>query len=805
MNPSPVRVARFSPALLLAVFAACSTPASTDVTDVAVDAAMDVAPAEPGIVARFNLPANGMRPAPFEIPFPSDIYRDPDGTLADDLENFSVARIRQNTDAFSSAFRNMDGFGVNTGAMFLIDATGTDAAGNRVAIDPASLPADGPASLMPSASAFLIDLDPSATPATARIPCSAGWQGPFRIITVLPDRASLAPGRRYAAVLTTGIRATVAPYTLRATPTFAAIRDNAPGARAGSIGMLYGDAIDRAAMLAGSGFDRSRIAALSVFTTQTTPRQMRRARDAIIAGRAGPAPTLSTDTATAAPFSVVRFGATAHTGWTATLDEWLGTPLRRGGMDIPGFPSSTDPAGTGIAHDAIGAVLSGTYVSPDFRTMDAEIRFMADGTPIPVMANQRIAVTLILPRSPAPAAGYPVVIYGHGLGGQRREMLGLANEMARAGIAMAAIDWATFGQRSVPSEAASLEPGTYRGPDGFGDARSYATLDFFGNLVNLVAFRENIRQSALDVVQLRRVLANPALNLAFVADEYGGTAPRIDGTHVGYAGNSLGGIMGTVIGGMEPDINPLVLNVPGGAILTLLAPEVPGQAPLLATASNIIFGAPSDAVIDRYHPLCNLVQMIIDGADPASFARELARPAMGRGHDVWVVESVNDETVSNASTELLASLMGLPQIQPVTLTVPGLSAIMPPVMGNMPMGATAGFLQSIPSTHGSNLTSRYGEHRTAPPFPRATGTRFPTLARPYRVREWIVAYQRNIAAFLLSTFAGTPRIDITGMVPLADMDDDGWTDDEERTAMTDPYDPMSHPAGMPPHVRDVGF
>jgi hypothetical protein len=74
-----------------------------------------------------------------------------------------------------------------------------------------------------------------------------------------------------------------------------------------------------------------------------------------------------------------------------------------------------------------------------------------------------------------------------------------------------------------------------------------------------------------------------------------------------------------------------------------------------------------------------------------------------------------------------------------------------------------------------------------------------------RIREPIVAYQRAIARFLSSRFAGDTRLAAEGMEPLVDLDDDGWTDAEERAQGTAPQDPDSHPAGPPPHRRDVGF
>jgi hypothetical protein len=68
-----------------------------------------------------------------------------------------------------------------------------------------------------------------------------------------------------------------------------------------------------------------------------------------------------------------------------------------------------------------------------------------------------------------------------------------------------------------------------------------------------------------------------------------------------------------------------------------------------------------------------------------------------------------------------------------------------------------------------------------------------------------VAYQRAIGRFLASRFARDTRLDAEGLEPHLDLDDDGWTDAEERAAGTHPQDPESHPAGPSPHPRDVGF
>jgi hypothetical protein len=788
---------------------ACSSPGSSMMDASMMDASPDVQPSgPPGFTARFNVTTASAPPAPFAVPFPSDLYLDADHHVVGGLD-FTSARLGRANNYVDPALQSLDGFGLNTGAMFVLDGVAVPG-GLPPDLDTSTLPSDPMQSLGATAAVFMLDLDPSVMSADARVPCVAGWQPAFHMITVQPEHVVLTPGHQYAVVLTTGVRATTAPMDLQAAPAFAAIRDNAPGARAGAAGTLYGGAVDAVVARMGTTFDRTTIAALAVFTTQTLSTQLPAARQAL---QTTPAPTLNTQAAMAAPFNIVRFGAHDHPGWTATLDAWLGTPLRNAGRDVPGFPSG-DPmyheGSVGLAHDAIGVVMTGTYLSPDYRSTMGGIAFGADGSPTVVDANQKIPLLLVLPNAtscPMPASGYPAVIYGHGLGGQRREALGVANEIARACIAVAAIDHVDFGLRAMPmDDTMSIEHGTYHGPDGLGDHASYDENAYFGNLTNLVAFRDNMRQDALDLVNLRRTLANPMLDLSLVSDEYAGAAPRIDATHIGYVGESLGGIIGTVFTGIDPDINPVVLDVPGGAFITRLAVNAPNQATLLDLAYRTIFASPSNAASDQWHPMSNLIQMVLDSADAAVFAGNLTHPASGRPRDVFVIEAIDDETVANPATELLTSLMGLPQVRPIIRTVPGLDAVDAPVMANLAMGATGGYFEEVPATHGDNLLRRIGTHRHRPPYPATMGTdRFPLLATPNDIRQSIVALQQNIAAFLSSGFAGHAQIAITGMEPLLDEDDDGWTNDEEITAMTDPYERTSHPMGTPPHARDVGF
>lgn len=795
--------------LVLCALAGCPSPPPADAGSDATSAdATTDAPRAPLFVARFapQPAAPAPWPAPGSLPFPSDLYLEADGTIDDNLVDFSGLRLPDNGAVLSEALRDLDGFGRNAGALFVLDTPPATPTEPALELDAASLPSTGAASLGAESAAFAFDLDPALDAARARIPVVAGWHRAFHTVTVAPEGLALRPGHRYAFALTSGVRTQGAnPVALAPSADFVALRDGDASARSSAAGLRYGPAVDRVLALLGPSFDRGRLVSLAVFTVQTRHRELRAAADAVRAGRVRPAPTLVTDSAAAQPYTVARFGASAHAGWTATLDEWLGTPLRgTDGRELPGEPwPDTEGPSVGMAHDALGAIFTATFEAPDYRGERGRLTLAADGAPVPVRATQRIPVTFALPRGPAPASGFPVLLWGHGLGNHRRSLLALANEMARRGIATVAIDHVTFGQRALPVDTTSLQNGTYRGPDGIGDSAEYPPADFFGNLQSMVVFRDNLRQAALDQVQLRRLVSNPALDLSFVAAEYGGAAPTLDRAHIAYAGDSLGGIIGTLFASIEPGVNPVVLNVPGGAFFTAVGADAPVLNSLLGFLPPV-FGAPTSPM-DRFHPVSQLLQLAVDSADPASLAAEVtAPPGGGRGHDVWVVASLWDEIIANRSTELLAREMQLPQLLPAALAVEGLPTASGALHGNLPGGATGAFFQLAPSTHGANIAGRYGVRTYAAPFPRAGSNRFPRVTTPYRIRQPVVAYQRAIAAFLASSFAGNSTLDASALDPRYDLDDDGFTRAQEAAANTSDDDPAARPpgAGTP---RDVGF
>ncbi|HEU4516457.1 MAG TPA: Ig-like domain-containing protein, partial [Steroidobacteraceae bacterium] len=145
-----------------------------------------------------------------------------------------------------------------------------------------------------------------------------------------------------------------------------------------------------------------------------------------------------------------------------------------------------------------------------------------------------------------PVDGWPVVIFQHGLRGNRLQSAAIAAAYAGQGFVVAAIDIPLHGltdtanpfyqagaERTFDLDLVDNATGA-QGPDGVIDPSGSYVI----NLSSLLTSRDNLRQAALDIVQLAKSL--PSLDLD------GDTVPDIDGTRIHFAGLSLGGIVGTV-------------------------------------------------------------------------------------------------------------------------------------------------------------------------------------------------------------------------------------------------------------------
>jgi hypothetical protein len=290
-----------------------------------------------------------------------------------------------------------------------------------------------------------------------------------------------------------------------------------------------------------------------------------------------------------------------------------------------------------------------------------------------------------------PLAGWPVVVFQHGLGGDRSQALAIAATFANAGWAVASVDAPLHGITSPSSpfyQAANEQTfnldlvNNATGaavPDGVIDPSS----THFINLSNPRASRDSLRQGITNLLALTRALPNLDLD--------GDTATvDIDGTRIAFVGISLGGILGTGYAATLPNpttlVRTAVLSVPGGGIAELLrtsptfAPRInAGLAPQGLTPGTSL-----------YSQFFRDVQTIADAGDPVNYiASAVSQRNVYLSQVVGSATSLPDQVVPNSATQRMLAAAG--------------STALPQVFPGAPR-VGSGYVNFVAGSHGSLLT-----------------------------------------------------------------------------------------------------
>jgi hypothetical protein len=380
-----------------------------------------------------------------------------------------------------------------------------------------------------------------------------------------------------------------------------------------------------------------------------------------------------------------------------------------------------------------------------------------------------------VPKTPPPAGGYPVVVFQHGLGGQRGDALQIANSLAKRGFVTAAIEAYLQGTRAFDANARGDDTADYKkptakyeGPDGFVDRNSAganaAPDDLFGGMFRLASLRDQFRQTAIDHTTLLRLLkSSPTLDGLAI----GGVTPKIDGSKVAYMGDSLGGIIGSLVAGIEPDHAAYILNVPAGALLVELSANSPNIYSLLNGAAALHFGFVA-VQMPPLHPLVQMMQHVIDGGDPISVASTATAPipiagATPKGRNLIILEVLADEIVSNQGTEALARAMGIPVVKPHGEGMVPLAEVDGAAAKDVPnAGETAVLVHLYPAQHGVDLFSKKGHRiyaKERPVFGTPSGDPFPKLPKELDFENPYLEAQELTIGFIDQAFAGmTPVV-----------------------------------------------
>lgn len=333
--------------------------------------------------------------------------------------------------------------------------------------------------------------------------------------------------------------------------------------------------------------------------------------------------------------------------------------------------------------------------------------------PAGVPQFRRAPAIITIPNgAPPSAAGFPVLVFGHGLTSNRTAMLAFANTAASIGFATVAIDVVYHGERTtcVGSAAVTMQPSddaacanptdqqcdatsgrcvaratftpaacVYNADGVTGDlgcqaqgqglclptnvceggdfARTAATNPpaiaawNFLNLTNLFATRDNFRYAPLDFAMLIKIMKVPNTQAGSLAARLAAADPNavLNTGLIHYAGQSLGGFNGAMASSVNADFKHVGLNVPGSDQVQVLL-----TAPGFATQRTGFLGGLAQLGLrpgmPAFDQFMTLAKMILDPADPQNAIYGGVNQSVPPGRKVYIQYIENDVVIPNPTT-----------------------------------------------------------------------------------------------------------------------------------------------------------
>jgi hypothetical protein len=310
-------------------------------------------------------------------------------------------------------------------------------------------------------------------------------------------------------------------------------------------------------------------------------------------------------------------------------------------------PAFTSTIATGTDDD-IAFQISGTYTTPNFLTGDGtagnafEYGGSTDPDALPV-ANGTVEVGYACNVSNATVAATEpahLVLYGHGLLGSNLE-INAGNVRAFANehnVVFCATKWAGMSEDDIGNAAATL-----------------------GEISNFATVADRLQQGVLNQIVLGRLMTRDRGLSTIPELTRPDGSPMIDTAHLDYDGNSQGGIMGIMLAAVSPDIERVVVGVPGINYSTLLPRSVD-----FATYEAIYAPAyPNE--LDRMIGL-NLLQMLWDRGEGGGYVQHVTADPYAATPTKTILLDVafGDWQVSELTAMIAARALGATIHRPVT-------------------------------------------------------------------------------------------------------------------------------------------
>lgn len=284
-------------------------------------------------------------------------------------------------------------------------------------------------------------------------------------------------------------------------------------------------------------------------------------------------------------------------------------------------------------------------------------------------ATRSVPFVYLVPATP----NGKLIIFQHGITGQKEQVLAVAGALTGAGFAVVAIDLPLHGALAVTAHqgtASAVIPGSVPA-----STYSQAWGQDFMAIGAPLATRSNIQQAAFNLNRLELTLRTGGFALAGIAP-----APPTD---IKFAGISLGSIVGTYYLAGNTTLVPATPPYTQASLDTNMKGflSVPGARTAYLIQNSPAFGPSVDAGLaakgivknsPTYHQFFQVTQSVVDPADPASVTTPLAPGLPSRLSGRLAIQEATSTTftadgitptngdlvITNAYTRYLANALG---------------------------------------------------------------------------------------------------------------------------------------------------
>ena len=556
----------------------------------------------------------------FELPYPNDLRRTSDGVelSAFPLPGSGLAGFDPVSRLVSAAADGQKGFSTATTVLFRFSQTMDFATLSGVANEVIEQP-----------TIHFVNLDaPAGTPAYL-------WhltEGAFssyicpKWLSVRPQwHQPLEPGTRYAVYLTEGVKALNGDLMVADEDFTAVMSPQAPSDPNAQVAWAVYSPLR--AYLTEKGVPLESVIAATVFTTADGRSEVLALRDAIAAAPA-PEPEGLT-VCNADVVSPCDDGLTGANHVRGCLNPQSGITEVHFTLDLPRVQSGQAPfidndAGGGLSRSEAGEVQVGE--------------------------TEPVCLSLALPEGGAmPEAGWPVVLYGHGMGATFREGVdALAPVVSPRGLAVLSWEAPLHGARLIGAMTAPLALWT--------------------NLRNPVAVRGSHFQGASDIFTL--VKAIEAFNVP--ADQSPtGRAIRFDSSKIGFFGHGLGATLGAIAVPYDPRVGITVWSGLGASWTERLLNQREPLDVAYGIGLKLQEYADGDAGgVEKRHPVLNLYQDFWDVVDPMNHLGFLG--GLNLQQHILILSAAGDEEVPKQARDTAARILQAEVVGPASYPPSGL-------------------------------------------------------------------------------------------------------------------------------------